>query len=634
MYDQSPWKTLQMADIFDDDEHFKRKARRSVEDTDGIDGDIDSPISKTPPKTSVEGIILPSFNLGTVDEGEGFSRESIISEFQVVGDSNPPSRRTSVLSAFSVGGTRIPKHYSVALEILTTEQTYCKGLWLIEKIRNEVSSSHKGSPILPDEGVKEVFLNIAQIYVLNRGLLKDLDERMKTWEEKPIIGDLMSQYAHFFKIYSDYSALFDQAQCAYAKWLDKKKSFADLIKKTEASAVCGGLPFSSYFLTPIQRIPRYKLLLKEYLKYLPQDSPDRENAQKALATISDTAEHMNDRIKDLKKQAKVVEVARKLDGNYDIVAPGREFMGRGPVAVSDSKGGHKIKQGVLFLFSDILVLTKMSSGGRYKVKHVLKLHDMHVRPLQSAVFKHAFQVTASDQGKVFQFSAKSDPDRDRWVDVLKETISRNDKKRDTLQLDGELTIVKDPHIKSVVETMSVSPTLLRKKSVRRKFSMRRKAIRKSQLDSDEVDSGNSSDVSLELFCGDRRSADLDSISTISGHGFVPGLDNKLSSFMRQKGLKSDDNFWLERWYVLNSHSLLCFSSPEDAEPVGAISLTGYCASLPDPSDNIKDPHVLKLSHATKRHFFFQLPGDFEFHKWFSALQELCECDVNKYGFDD
>ena len=106
-------------------------------------------------------------------------------------------------------------------------------------------------------------------------------------------------------------------------------------------------------------------------------------------------------------------------------------------------------------------------------------------------------------------SFRSDPDRDRWVDVLKETISRNDKKRDTLQLDGELTIVKDPHIKSVVETMSVSPTLLRKKSVRRKFSMRRKAIRKSQLDSDEVDSGNSSDVSLELFCGDRRSADLD-----------------------------------------------------------------------------------------------------------------------------
>ena len=95
--------------------------------------------------------------------------------------------------------------------------------------------------------------------------------------------------------------------------------------------------------------------------------------------------------------------------------------------------------------------------------------------------------------------------------MLEETIGRNDKKRDTLHLDGEvdLPVVKDPHIKSVVETMSVSPTLSRKKSIRRKFSMRRKAISKAQLDSDEGDSGNSSDVSLELFSGDRRSVDLD-----------------------------------------------------------------------------------------------------------------------------
>lgn len=31
---------------------------------------------------------------------------------------------------------------------------------------------------------------------------------------------------------------------------------------SQAGALCGGLPFSSYFLTPIQRIPRYKLLLQ------------------------------------------------------------------------------------------------------------------------------------------------------------------------------------------------------------------------------------------------------------------------------------------------------------------------------------------------------------------------------------
>ena len=37
------------------------------------------------------------------------------------------------------------------------------------------------------------------------------------------------------QIYSEYSVGFDRAQLAYAKWLEKKKSFSDLIKKTEVS---------------------------------------------------------------------------------------------------------------------------------------------------------------------------------------------------------------------------------------------------------------------------------------------------------------------------------------------------------------------------------------------------------------
>ena len=47
---QSQWKTLQMADINDDDHHFKRRISGPstclLEDTEATDGDIDSPVSK------------------------------------------------------------------------------------------------------------------------------------------------------------------------------------------------------------------------------------------------------------------------------------------------------------------------------------------------------------------------------------------------------------------------------------------------------------------------------------------------------------------------------------------------------------------------------------------------------------
>jgi hypothetical protein len=35
-------------------------------------------------------------------------------------------------------------------------------------------------------------------------------------------------------------------------------------------------------LTPIQRIPRYEMLLKDYLKKLPEDSPDRLDSESEL----------------------------------------------------------------------------------------------------------------------------------------------------------------------------------------------------------------------------------------------------------------------------------------------------------------------------------------------------------------
>ena len=36
-------------------------------------------------------------------------------------------------------------------------------------------------------------------------------------------------------------------------------------------------------LCPIQRVPRYEMLFKDYLKKLPEDSPDRKDSERELA---------------------------------------------------------------------------------------------------------------------------------------------------------------------------------------------------------------------------------------------------------------------------------------------------------------------------------------------------------------
>lgn len=43
--------------------------------------------------------------------------------------------------------------------------------------------------------------------------------------------------------------------------------------------VCGNLTLQHHMLEPVQRIPRYELLLKDYLKKLPEDTLDRKDAE-------------------------------------------------------------------------------------------------------------------------------------------------------------------------------------------------------------------------------------------------------------------------------------------------------------------------------------------------------------------
>jgi hypothetical protein len=48
---------------------------------------------------------------------------------------------------------------------------------------------------------------------------------------------------------------------------------------------CGNLTLSHHMLSPIQRIPRYELLLKDYLKKLPEDSDDKEDTESMYAFV-------------------------------------------------------------------------------------------------------------------------------------------------------------------------------------------------------------------------------------------------------------------------------------------------------------------------------------------------------------
>lgn len=127
-------------------------------------------------------------------------------------------------------------------------------------------------------------------------------------DSNPRIGDILQKLAPFMKMYGEYVKNFDRAMDLVNTWTQRSSQFKSVVQNIQvglrfsASAspqtrppqltrrhscarnhqkqeVCGNLTLQHHMLEPVQRIPRYELLLKDYLKKLPEDALDRKDAE-------------------------------------------------------------------------------------------------------------------------------------------------------------------------------------------------------------------------------------------------------------------------------------------------------------------------------------------------------------------
>jgi hypothetical protein len=97
-------------------------------------------------------------------------------------------------------------------------------------------------------------------------------------------------------------------------------------------------------LSPIQRLPRYQLLLQDYLRRLPEDSSDRDNTDKALHLVSVAATHANDAMRKIDQFKQLLDIQDRLGGvsTIDLVSPSRALIKEGKVTkISARSGDHQ-----------------------------------------------------------------------------------------------------------------------------------------------------------------------------------------------------------------------------------------------------------------------------------------------------
>jgi len=246
------------------------------------------------------------------------------------------------------------------MELYQTEITYVNSMKvLIKYYMNPLNP--KNNKILTLQQYNTIFPKVIKtIYEFNKKFLKDIEKVCSNDDDTDSIGDIFLEYCNYFKLYQTYMNNHEHAIKILSEVQKGNNKFVKYCDKIQIHTDNNIL--ASYLILPIQRIPRYVLLLKQIIKETikcDKNDPDLNHLNRALKEIEKVTRFINDKVGCYKRREKVRDIENQFIGlNGKLVKPSRYYIGSSnefneKVRLFDKYGNtNKIK---IVLFNDCII---------------------------------------------------------------------------------------------------------------------------------------------------------------------------------------------------------------------------------------------------------------------------------------
>uniref|UniRef100_W5NBT5 FYVE, RhoGEF and PH domain containing 1 n=1 Tax=Lepisosteus oculatus TaxID=7918 RepID=W5NBT5_LEPOC len=546
------------------------------------------------------------------------------------------------------------KVFNIANELLLTEKAYVSRLHLLDQVFcTQLMEEARTRNSFPSEVVMGIFSNICSIYCFHQQfLLPALEKRMEEWDSNPRIGDILQKLAPFLKMYGEYVKNFDRAMELVNSWMERSSQFKTIIHDIQKEEVCGNLTLQHHMLEPVQRIPRYELLLKDYLHRLPQDAPDYKDAQKSLELIATAAEHSNAAIRKMERMHKLLKVYELLGGEEDIVNPTNELIKEGHILKLSAKNGTS-QDRYLILFNDRLLycVPKLRLiGQKFSVRARIDVDGMELKETSSVNVPQTFLVSGKQRS--LELQARTEEEKKDWMQAIQATIQRHEQTLETFKLlncssrDEDYTPPNSP--------VSLTTACLRPRGQRYITVYVTAAISTNSTDTHssslsacaQVVCGKCSEFRARLLWNPSHSGSVLCTAcgitvTVGCHNSIPSCldytvcprtacaqkqasvvaeNSVLCSFLHHME-KGSGRGWQKAWFVIPENEplvLYIYGAPQDVKAQRSVPLIGFEISLPEPGDRLERRFAFKISqsHLT---LYFSAEGEELQRRWMEVL---------------
>ena len=188
----------------------------------------------------------------------------------------------------------------------------------------------------------------------------------------------------------------------------------------------------SYLIMPVQRIPRYVLLLRELKKNTPDTHPEYEALTVALTKIESIGTHINESKRQVEQMSKLLDIQNRLrNKEFVIFKPDRRLIKEGLIRrlreefvlerSREEPHPSDVDDMLLFLFNDMLLWTtkEFDIAGHVPLDTLLCLPD--------AAIKVPFTLSLGVRGKPFAadmvFVCKDQQEKDEWSRYIMSAIN-------------------------------------------------------------------------------------------------------------------------------------------------------------------------------------------------------------------
>ncbi|KAK2899060.1 hypothetical protein QQF64_031529 [Cirrhinus molitorella] len=326
------------------------------------------------------------------------------------------------------------KRQEAIFEIITSEYSYQHSLSILVSHFKDSADLKKTMTTTEHH---HLFSNISVIQDVSKRFFEDLDTRHQKYPVIQDISDIVKKYAaQHFEPYIVYCSNETFQQRTLQKLQSSNNVFRETLKRIEGSEACGGLPMISFLILPMQRITRLPLLLDTICQKTPKEKAEYFAACWAFKAISKLVKRCNDGARTMERTEQMYTIQKQMEFGkikpFPLVSSSRWLKKSGELAVytddlSIFRKAISTKSYYLFLFNDVLIVTKKKSEESYVVLDYATVDKVEVEEEMTDSklnLKLLMNANSDSRSEQMILVAESKLDRARWVTALRDVKQR------------------------------------------------------------------------------------------------------------------------------------------------------------------------------------------------------------------